>query len=65
MTSPPSADQVAANANSGTFDTSTPGLNAVVSAWGALQDFVGSWSQNFVTEVQAFTNYAASTIGGN
>lgn len=40
----PTPEQVYANASAGLFDARTPGLNEVISAWRALQDFTGNWA---------------------
>lgn len=59
MTSP---NDVAANANAGTDNPSTPGVSSVAHAWSAVIDFAGDYATN---TYQAFNNYivAMSTIG--
>lgn len=51
----PSSDQVYNNAASMTLDSSTPGLNIILEAWAALQDFVGDWANTAYLDILAVT----------
>lgn len=44
MANEPSAPTVYNNAASMHLDSRTPGLNAFIEAWAALQDFTGNWA---------------------
>lgn len=57
----PSSDQVYNNAAAMTFDSATPGLNAVIGAWRALQDFTGNWQVDTYNRVLAATLNIRST----
>lgn len=46
MANPPSASEVYNNGAAMRLDSRTPGMNIVVEAWGALQDFTGAWAVN-------------------
>ncbi len=46
MATPPNPQQAVDQATAQTYRNDTPGLNSVISAWGALQDFTGAWANS-------------------
>lgn len=44
MANPPSSSDVYNTAEGLQYDPRTPGMNSIVAAWGALQDFTGDWA---------------------
>lgn len=58
----PSPSTVYNNAQAGRGSASTPGLNAVIAAWGAFQDFTGGGAVLVYNRVIAIANAAGSLI---
>lgn len=53
-------NQIYNQAQAMTYDARTPGLNSIVSAWAALQNFTGQWAVNNYNGIVYMTNL----IGG-
>lgn len=56
MTSPPDPQTVYNNAQAGQADDATPGVNAVVNAWAAVQDYSGNWAVTTYNTIQNLTS---------
>lgn len=62
MASTPSSSQVRSQAENDGYDARTPGLNVVVSAWGAAQDFSGNWAVATYNSVGNLSNLLGSFV---
>lgn len=56
MAGNPNSGDVYNNAASMRFDSRTPGMNAFLAAWAALQDFAASWGPRTYSEFANVTN---------